>query len=83
MTMVSEHYFDLICKYCIHCRKNKCLQDVPWYAVSLGCNFFEEGRPVVRKPKLATFEGGKPVTRVSVKESGLGFRFEDVLGDRI
>jgi hypothetical protein len=45
MTEVSIRYYPLICKYCIHC-KGGCLKDVPWYAVSLSCGFFEDGKPV-------------------------------------
>jgi hypothetical protein len=44
------------------------MKDVPWYAVSLGCDSFEDGKPVVR---------------VSPRKPGLGFRLEDVLPDRI
>jgi hypothetical protein len=46
MTALSDHYLSLICQYCVHCHKDGCSKDVPWYAVSLGCNSFEEGRPV-------------------------------------
>jgi hypothetical protein len=47
MTPVSQHYLGLICKYCIHCHDGGCFKDVPWYAVTLECNFFEDGKPVV------------------------------------
>jgi hypothetical protein len=49
MTPLSQHYLGLICKYCINCSEGGCSKDVPWYAVSLGCNFFEDGKPVVRR----------------------------------
>jgi hypothetical protein len=57
MTDASVHYYPLICKYCIHC-KGGCLKNVPWYAASLSCGFFEEGEPVVgvkRSKKLPDF----------------------------
>jgi hypothetical protein len=55
VTSFSERYYGLICQYCIHGRGSGCRKDVPWYCVSLGCDFFEEGEPVVveaapRKP---------------------------------
>jgi hypothetical protein len=66
MTLFSDRYYGLICKYCIHGQGAGCKEDVPWYAVSLGCNTFEEGEPVVlalpRKP-------------------GAGFKLENILVD--
>jgi hypothetical protein len=60
MTILNQHYVDLICKYCIHCAKDGCLKDVPWYAVSMSCKFFEDGKPVRRSSKVSSgvFKGG-------------------------
>jgi hypothetical protein len=40
--------------------------DVPWYAVSLGCNTFEEGESVIREAS---------------PKSGSGLKLENILVD--
>ena len=52
MTDVSEHMYDVICKYCGNCQDKKCLANVPWYCCSIGCvHFLEEKIESLKKRK--------------------------------
>jgi hypothetical protein len=52
MTAVSERMYGVICKFCGNCDGKHCLADVPYYAVSIHCMYFDDGkREVVTKTK--------------------------------
>jgi hypothetical protein len=44
MTAMSEQMYGVICKYCGNCDGKHCLANVPYYAVSIYCDFFTEGK---------------------------------------
>jgi hypothetical protein len=50
MTELSIQMKDKICQYCGRQDGKHCLADVPYYAVSLGCNSFSESK-VEERPK--------------------------------
>jgi hypothetical protein len=50
MTPVSERMYGVICKFCGNCDSTHCLADVPYYAVTVFCNFFSE-KDIVVVPK--------------------------------
>jgi hypothetical protein len=46
MSSLSDRYRELICRFCINSRGGVCSKDVPYYAVSLSCRFFEDGEVI-------------------------------------
>ena len=46
-TRLSSYKRTKICNYCSNAVDDKCLAGVPYYAVSLGCDYFSE--PVVKR----------------------------------
>jgi hypothetical protein len=50
MTELSIQMKDRICQYCGRQDGKYCLAGVPYYAVSIGCNFFTENK-IEERPK--------------------------------
>jgi hypothetical protein len=51
MTSFNERLYGTICKFCVHGQGEGCVKDVPWYAGSIYCKFFEDGEPIVVAPR--------------------------------
>jgi len=48
MTVLNDQAYSVLCKFCANCQELRCVADVPWYAVTVGCKYFTEGDVVPR-----------------------------------